>query len=167
MNKVISLITKEKEEKIKKQRQVIKTEKWTIEDEDFMHENQVIILQNNENNKTYNKMIQQINRKISGYKSQDKEKKLYDADNFIILDKTLDLLRECECKCFYCNNLVYILYKHVREPKQWTLERIDNKYGHNNDNVKIACLDCNIKRRTMYHERFSFTKQLKIIKKDI
>lgn len=167
MNKVISLITKEKEEKIKKQRQVIETENWTIEDEDFIPENQVIILQNNENNKTYNKMIQQINRKISGYKSQDKEKNLYDANNFIVLDKTLDLLKECECKCFYCNNLVYILYKHVREPKQWTLERIDNKYGHNNENVKIACLDCNIKRRTMYHERFSFTKQLKIIKKDI
>jgi hypothetical protein len=167
MNKVISLITKEKEEKIKKQRQVIETENWTIEDEDFIPENQVIILQNNENNKTYNKMIQQINRKISGYKSQDKEKNLYDANNFIILDKILYLLKECECKCFYCNNLVYILYKHVREPKQWTLERIDNKYGHNNENVKIACLDCNIKRRTMYHERFSFTKQLKIIKKDI
>lgn len=167
MNKVISLITKEKEEKIKKQRQVIETENWTIEDEDFIPENQVIILQNNENNKTYNKMIQQINRKISGYKSQDKEKNLYDANNFIILDKILELLKESECKCFYCNNLVYILYKHVREPKQWTLERIDNKYGHNNENVKIACLDCNIKRRTMYHERFSFTKQLKIIKKDI
>lgn len=167
MNKVISLITKEKEEKIKKQRQVIETENWTIEDEDFIPENQVIILQNNENNKTYNKMIQQINRKISGYKSQDKEKNLYDANNFIILDKILQLLKESGCKCFYCNNLVYILYKHVREPKQWTLERIDNKYGHNNENVKIACLDCNIKRRTMYHERFSFTKQLKIIKKDI
>ena len=60
--------------------------------------------------------------------------------------------------------MVNVLYKNVREPLQWTLERIDNDYGHNHDNVTIACLECNLRRRTMYHERYVFTKQL-VIKK--
>ena len=67
-------------------------------------------------------------------------------------------------KCFYCQKLVYVLYDNVREPRQWTLERIDNKFGHNMDNVVISCLSCNLKRRCIYHERFLFTKQLNIIK---
>jgi 5-methylcytosine-specific restriction endonuclease McrA len=67
-------------------------------------------------------------------------------------------------ECFYCNQKVQIIYENVREPKQWSLERIDNEYGHNNTNVVIACLHCNLKRKTMYHERFLFTKQMQIIK---
>jgi hypothetical protein len=58
-----------------------------------------------------------------------------------------------------------LFYENVREPKQWSLERIDNKEGHNYGNVEIACLSCNIGRRTMYQDRFIFTKQLSIIKK--
>jgi len=59
-----------------------------------------------------------------------------------------------------------VLYKSVREPKQWSVERINNDYGHNKNNVTIACLSCNLSRRTMYHERYRFTKQLIIDKKE-
>ena len=57
-----------------------------------------------------------------------------------------------------------LLYEKLREPRQWTLERLDNNYGHNKGNLEISCLKCNIDRKTMYHERFMFTKELKIIK---
>jgi len=60
---------------------------------------------------------------------------------------------------------VSVLYEIVREPMQWTLERINNDFGHNYGNVEIACLNCNLHRRTMYHERYLFTKELNIIKK--
>jgi hypothetical protein len=50
----------------------------------------------------------------------------------------------------------------VRENKQWTLDRIDNNLGHNEDNVVIACLECNLKRRRTNQSKFLFTKQLKI-----
>ena len=66
--------------------------------------------------------------------------------------------------CYYCKEPVQLIYEFVREPKQWTLERIDNARGHNRDNVEIACLRCNLRRRMMHHERFIFTKQL-LIKK--
>ena len=69
-----------------------------------------------------------------------------------------------DLKCYYCNNPVLVLYEYVREPKQWTVERIDNKFGHNKDNIEIACLNCNLHRRTMHHERYLFTKNLNIIK---
>lgn len=38
-----------------------------------------------------------------------------------------------------------LLYKLVREPKQWTLDRIDNEYGHCVDNIVLSCLECNLK----------------------
>ena len=67
-------------------------------------------------------------------------------------------------KCKYCRESVFLLYKEVRDPKQWTLDRIDNNFGHNNDNVIICCLDCNLKRRNTNMNKFLFTKQLKISK---
>jgi RNase P subunit RPR2 len=116
------------------------------------------------NNPIYKTMVQQIQTKLNGYKSQDVLKELYDATQFVTLQSTLSLLITSEMKCFYCKEPVQVLYQHVREPKQWTLERIDNKHGHNDGNVEIACLSCNLRRRTMYHERFVFTKQLTIVK---
>jgi len=55
-----------------------------------------------------------------------------------------------------------LLYKLVREPKQWTLDRIDNEYGHSVDNIVLSCLECNLKRRRTNQNKFVFTKQLKI-----
>jgi hypothetical protein len=116
------------------------------------------------NNPIYKTMIQQIQAKLCGYKSQDQTKELYEPDKIINLPSTIQLLVHCQLKCYYCKELVKVLYEHVREPKQWTLERISNDSGHNLGNVEIACLSCNLRRRTMYHERFMFTKQLTIVK---
>jgi hypothetical protein len=62
---------------------------------------------------------------------------------------------------------MFILYENVREPKQWTVDRINNDLGHNNDNFVLACLDCNLKRRCKSCDKFLFTKQLNIIRQDI
>jgi hypothetical protein len=118
------------------------------------------------NNPIYKTMIQQIQCKLTGYKSQDISKNLYDPSKIINLPSTIQLLVESHLKCYYCKGLVKVLYEHVREPTQWTLERISNDSGHNLGNVEIACLSCNLRRRTMYHERFLFTKQLTIVKRD-
>ncbi len=107
----------------------------------------------------------QIQNKISSYKMQDIQKKKFDTDKFVNLEFVISLLYEKGVKCFYCKESVYLFYNFVRENKQWTLERIDNNSGHNMDNVEIACLLCNLRRRTMYHERYVFTKQMNIVKK--
>ena len=108
---------------------------------------------------------QQINNKIYGYKNQDLLKSKYDESKFVDLAKILEMMLANDLKCYYCNNPVLVLYEYVREPRQWTVERIDNKFGHNKDNIEIACLNCNLHRRTMYHERYLFTKNLSIVKR--
>ena len=107
----------------------------------------------------------QIMHKIYGYKSQDTEKHKYDPTKFVDYDFVCALLLEKDFKCYYCSEPVYIFYNYVRENKQWTLERIDNSVGHNKDNVQVACLLCNLRRRTMHHERYLKTKQMIYVKK--
>jgi hypothetical protein len=48
--------------------------------------------------------------------------------------------------------------------RQWTLDRVDNEEGHTDNNVVLACLACNLQRRTMDAERFKYGKQLRIVK---
>ena len=109
---------------------------------------------------------QQIQQKLGGYKSQDVKKAKYNELVFIKHDRVLQLMIESENLCFYCKGQVHVLYENVREPHQWTLERMDNDFGHNDGNVVIACLACNLRRRTMHYERYLFTKQLNIVKMD-
>jgi hypothetical protein len=109
-------------------------------------------------------ILQQIHTKLSSYKQQDLLKKKFSPDLFININEVIELLQTCGLQCFYCKNPIQLLYEYVREPTQWSLERLDNTLGHNKENVVIACLSCNIRRRTMYYERYVFTKQMKIYK---
>lgn len=106
----------------------------------------------------------EINKKIGGYKAQDNMKNIYCEEKFIDYDFVINLLNNSSLKCFYCKKNAYILYDVVREPRQWTIERLNNSMGHNKDNVEIACLTCNLRRCTMFYERYLITKQLKIVK---
>ena len=111
-------------------------------------------------------ILQEIERKLSSYQKQDTEKKRYNSDLFISYEQTISLLNHIQCKCHYCQEKVILLYEKVREKKQWTLDRINNDLGHNTDNVVIACLECNLKRRRQSKDGFLFTKQLTIVKQD-
>lgn len=167
---IIPTDNKTKEVKIskdKKDRVITRDKKWTICDTDYDSELQLnILIEADPSNNVYNLMCCEIKRKISGYKSQDQKKHKYSEHNFIDIDFVKATLVEKELKCYYCCRNVQILYKSVREPKQWSVERMDNKYGHNKNNITIACLECNLKRKTIYHERFRFTKQMTISKLD-
>ena len=162
--------------KEKNKRVITKSNKWVFNEEDLLIENQqnclnlakVLFHQKMESiEKTADKktkfLLQQIHQKIYGYKSQDQEKSLYMPTEFIDCDYVIEKLIDNPL-CFYCREPVQLLYEFVREPLQWTLDRIDNKVGHNRGNVEIACLRCNLRRRIMHHERFIFTKQLTITK---
>jgi len=107
---------------------------------------------------------QQIANKIIGYKQQDIKKGIFCDASFVIPNDVYSNMVNCDFLCYYCKKEIQILYPTSREPRQWTLERLDNKYGHNRDNIVISCLRCNLCRKTMYHERFAFTKQLQLVK---
>ena len=104
-----------------------------------------------------------ISKKLNGYKSQDKKFEIYSDFHFIKLEQVLEKLKECDSTCYYCKEKVLMEYE-KRDPKQWTLDRIDNTMGHNTNNVLISCLACNLKRRNRTVEKFLFTKQLTIVK---
>jgi len=110
-------------------------------------------------------ILQELQKKIGGYKTQDIHKGLHDPAKFVNIDDVIHLLYDSKMICFYCNTEVHVLYEIVREVNQWTLDRVDNSQGHNRDNVIIACLKCNLNRKTMYHERYAFTRQFTLVKK--
>ena len=144
---------------------------WNFADEYFKYDKQIELLKdiftNNfiNNDDTVGKIVfQQINTKISGYKQQDVLKKHYDCHKFIDFKNIIMKLIECDLKCRYCRESMTILYDVSREMKQWSVDRIDNDMGHNEDNYHLACLDCNLKRRRQTDKKFLFTKQLSIVK---
>lgn len=109
-------------------------------------------------------LVSQLSQKLSGYKSQDMEKKKYSEKEFIQLHQLFNLLKESKMECCYCHEPINMLYEHVREPKQWSLDRIDNDKGHNHDNVCISCLSCNLKRKTIHYPRFFQSKHMVFVK---
>ena len=54
------------------------------------------------------------------------------------------------------------MYAAPRDPKQWTLDRIDNRLGHSCANTVVACLACNLQRGDRDQEQFKFGKSLKV-----
>ena len=107
--------------------------------------------------------ISEIKAKLNSYKNQDIQKKR-SIDNIINFDEIIEKLVISQLKCFYCRENMRIVFENVREPLQWTLDRLNNYYAHNNDNVVICCLKCNLQRRRQNHKGFKFSKQLVITK---
>lgn len=104
-------------------------------------------------------IIREIDTKRKAYIYQDKHHEIYDPRYSITTDRIVELLVAAELLCFYCREICQVTYKEAMCRRQWTLDRIDNNYGHNDTNVVIACLDCNLKRGTMDAERFRQGKQ--------
>ena len=113
-------------------------------------------------------MTRQIREKIHGYRYQDQQKHIYDADAFVTFSDVMELLQSSHLRCYYCSRPVLLLYRYVRDGQQWSLERLDNRWGHNRTNVVVACLQCNLHRKTANSDSFVFSKQLRtIIRKSV
>jgi hypothetical protein len=159
----------EKEDKTKMRKRIV-ADKWLFNVDNYQYNNQIKmikdILTNNYNytNDVSKIAIQQINRKIYGYKQQDIIKKLFNDNEFITFESVINKMVDCELKCYYCSCEMNVLYDISREMKQWTVDRIDNDLGHNLTNFYLACLECNLKRRRRSDDKFLFTKQLKLVK---
>jgi hypothetical protein len=161
------LINQDTKEKNKKR---VESENWTFDLEKYDYNNQInmikdILANNYNSNDHVSKIaIQQINRKIYGYKQQDIIKKLLNKKEFINFESVINKMIECELKCYYCSCEMNVLYDISREMTQWTVDRIDNDLGHNLTNYYLACLACNLKRRRRSDDKFLFTKKMKLVK---
>jgi len=106
-------------------------------------------------------------RKLQGYKSQDKLKGIFNAEAMVTISHLENVLFPISgYLCFYCNQQVALTWENVKDPRQWTLDRIDNDMGHNIGNVIIACLGCNLSRKRRTVDAYLFTKTLNIVRID-
>ena len=112
-----------------------------------------------------NELLSELRNKVSGYKAQDKRKEMLQVD-LVTVDNVVEKLVGSQLRCCYCSKQVVVFYQNVREPTQWTLDRIDNDTGHSAANTVIACLKCNLQRRRQNEEKFMFTKKLKITRSE-
>jgi aspartate carbamoyltransferase regulatory subunit len=162
-----------KTEKERSKRVITETKRWTFSKEELAYVSQMELLNTLVsliNRETLTEKMQlspsqrmvysQVKTKLRSYKEQDLKKNKYDSLKFVTPAFILNKLEESAMICFYCKESTNILYEYVREPKQWTIERLDNTYGHNSDNVVIACLSCNLRRRTSQFERYLTTKKI-------
>ena len=85
--------------------------------------------------------------------------------SFVTLEYCFEQLKKQMLLCCYCKCQMLYLYTIQREPRQWTLDRVDNDGEHTCDNVVFCCLGCNLKRRCKSKDGFEFTKQLTVIRK--
>lgn len=166
---------------IPQKREIIK--KWRhIEDREYSYEEQLDLL------KTPHKEVQQqIKMKISSYKGQDYKHYLSDKTEnkksifhnvckegeikecsasveCITFEDVMELLLQSDLKCYYCSFPVKIIYRFMRDERQWTLDRIDNQKTHTKENCVICCLKCNLERRRLDNSRFYIGKRIQYTK---
>ena len=108
--------------------------------------------------------LRDLRKKHSSYKSQDKQHHKFDDQQHITLEQIIEKLIECKLLCYYCQKPVSLVYHQRKDPRQWTLERLNNNLGHYHENTCIACLKCNLGRRTDNHEYYKMGKTM-ILKK--
>lgn len=136
--------------------------KWDLSADYFTSEKQLLLLEQ----ATEPLIKTEIEHKISAYKHQDTLKKIYVFDEFITFDYVKQMILKSKLCCHYCKEPTLILYENVREMNQWSLDRINNCLGHNVGNVVISCLKCNLNRRNLNSDKFLFTKQMTIVRKN-
>ena len=155
-------------------REIIKSWKH-IEDRDYSHEEQIALLKEcvQPTTKLSVEIQRQLKMKISSYKTQDikhlishvniqREDKhcTLNIKSCISFEDLCDLLISSELKCYYCCEPVNIIYRYMRDERQWTLDRINNNEDHTKENCVICCLKCNLERRRLDNSRFYVGKRI-------
>lgn len=136
---------------------------------DIIHEEALSLLfcLNEDLDESLNKKAwREIEDKINGYKNQDLKKNIHNPESLITTMEVKTKLLDSFLHCCYCDNRVKFLSRVVRDPEQWTLDRIDNDKNHSDENTVISCLKCNLKRRCIKKEHFEFSQNLNIVKLD-
>tara|TARA_Y100000816_G_C25949777_1_gene495430 strand:+ start:72 stop:710 length:639 start_codon:yes stop_codon:yes gene_type:complete len=111
-------------------------------------------------------IYQTLYTKSYSYFNQDKTKRSELPREIIPVKILIDKLIKNNYKCSYCNQNVKIIYDKVRDPLQWTLDRIDNSLNHTDTNCVISCLKCNLKRKTLEKKIFEKWNIVSVKKND-
>lgn len=100
-----------------------------------------------------------IRKKVRGYQKQDASKDRVVDDNVGCIEVARALV-ESELLCRYCRERVTLDLESTRDPRQWTLDRIENHVAHTATNVVVSCLACNLAKRRRDTEKFALACRL-------
>ena len=117
------------------------------------------------NSETCARLKRDLDSKRRGYYRQDALKgRASSVEQVIAYDELVEHLVASKLVCTYCKRGVLLFYPSVRDPLQWTLDRLDNSLAHTRNNTCVSCLECNLQRRRRSHEAFAFTKALSVVR---
>ena len=96
-----------------------------------------------------------IKAKLDNYKQQDNDKGHHHSpEEYPSPADILDDLIRCGYTCDRCQREVKLIKNydpHNRDPRQWTLQRLDNRKGHILGNLANFCYECNVSRPEVSH----------------
>ena len=81
-----------------------------------------------------------IKSKLHRHKKEDTAR---GRDFDLTYNYVIDLLRQQDNECAQCDTEVKLSWTDAYDPGQFSINRINNKYGHIEGNVEICCLQCN------------------------
>lgn len=94
--------------------------------------------------KSHSYLMTLIKRRLQGYVAQDVAKNLV-VNTPLTVDHVTTMMDACGGVCGGCGKTMV----HVSGDKRqlWTLDRIDNNFGHDASNVRMVCHSCNVGNR--------------------
>lgn len=102
--------------------------------------------------KTKYELLTNWRERFKGYVEQDKETERYEKKHFITYMELNGLMEKQSNKCLYCWECL--------TNNNWSLDRINNDFGHNGDNCVLSCVNCNTQRSDEYFAVFYRKKAL-------
>ena len=88
-----------------------------------------------------------IAAKVAGHREADaRAGRTWVEEEYVGVEDVLALLREQRARCFACGEHVVPAWTAANDPRQFSIDRINNDEAHLRGNVRIACLACNVSR---------------------
>ena len=92
-------------------------------------------------------LIARIEAKIAGHREADlKTGRSWAESDYVDVPTVLALLKEQRNRCCVCHEHLLPAWTKPKEPRQFSIDRLDNDLAHVKSNVRMACLRCNVSK---------------------
>eukprot|EP00960_Hanusia_phi_P059719 764268-Hanusia_phi.AAC.1 len=91
-------------------------------------------------------LLKNIERKIQHYEFSDRCKN-FETDNYIDVKYVAHMISAQDKTCCICGCDLLLTHYKRRDPRQFSVDRLDSNLGHVKGNVQITCLRCNCSKK--------------------
>ena len=104
--------------------------------------------------------------KVKSLREADiKHSRPFKKEEFITIDWIQKELNKLNNECIYCSCVLLLNGFDPYNPKQFSVDRIDNALPHHKSNCVVCCLNCNLKNSKTHPEKKWLNIQMMLIKK--